>query len=135
MLSSWTFWYSDVSGACCAGPHALVGSNLIAWPPRRGLIGSHWPFQLGYFASSAARAPPIDSISATANAHAPVELRYDIKYPPPRCRLLDRNRRNIHATANRIHRRRGAWNVPGGFSPLHACEERGALLTESARMR
>src|SRR5437660_5337448 len=83
MLSSWTFRYSGVSGACCAGPHALVGSNLIAWPPRRGLIGSHWPFQLGYFASSAARAPPIDSISATANANAPAELRYDIKYILP----------------------------------------------------
>src|SRR5260370_33259653 len=82
MLSSWTFWYSDVSGACCAGPHALVGSNLIAWPPRRGLIGSHWPFQFGYFASSAARAPPIDSISAMANANAPVELWYDIHVLP-----------------------------------------------------
>src|SRR5262249_32283268 len=82
MLSSWTFLYSGVSGACCAGPHALVGSNLIAWPPKRGLMGSHWPFQLGYFASSAARAPPIDSISATANANAPVELRYAIHVLP-----------------------------------------------------
>src|SRR5712671_7908105 len=103
MLSSWTFWYSGVSGACCAGPHALVGSNLIAWPPRRGLMTSHWPFQLGYFASSAARAPPIVSISAAANANALAELRYDITYPPLRCRLLDRDRRNIHAAADRIH--------------------------------
>src|SRR5260221_14070073 len=82
MLSSWTFRYSDVSGACCAGPHALVGSNFIAWPPRRGLMASHWPFQLGYFASSAARAPPIVSMSAAANANAPVELRYNMSILP-----------------------------------------------------
>src|SRR5712671_662319 len=82
MLSSWTFWYSGVSGACCAGPHALVGSNLIAWPPRRGLMTSHWPFQLGYFASSAARAPPIVSISAAANANAPVKPWYDMRRLP-----------------------------------------------------
>src|SRR6202049_5139768 len=70
MLSSSTFRYSGVSGACCAGPHGLVGSNLIAWPPRRGLTVSHWPFQLGYFASSAARATPIVSASAAASANA-----------------------------------------------------------------
>src|SRR6266700_5445736 len=78
MLSSWTFWYSGVSGACCAGPQALVGSNLITWPPRRGLMVSHWPLQLGYFASSAACAPPIVAVSAAANANAPVKLGYDM---------------------------------------------------------
>src|SRR6266852_4760600 len=82
MLSSWTFRYSGVSGACCAGPHALVGSNLIAWPPRRGLMGSHWPLQLGYFASSAACARPMVTNTATANANARAKLRYDIKSPP-----------------------------------------------------
>src|SRR6516165_11341523 len=101
MLSSWTCRYSGVSGACCAGPHALVGSNLIAWPPRRGLMGSHWPFQLGYLASSAACAAPMVTTSAAANANAPVELRYDISILP--CGLLDRDRRNIHAAASRIH--------------------------------
>src|SRR6266851_5983006 len=82
MLSSWTFRYSGVSGACCAGPQALVGSNLIAWPPKRGLMASHSPFQLGYFASSAACAPPIIAIIAAANAKAAVELRYTISFLP-----------------------------------------------------
>src|SRR5258708_5155813 len=119
MLSSCTFRYSRVSRACCAGPHALVGSNLIAWPRRRGLMASHWPFQLGYFASSAAPAPPIVSTSAAANTNAAVELRYDMSIPP--LRLSDRLvaiDANIHATMNRIHRRSGAWNDVTGSIPL-----------------
>src|SRR5438477_10601710 len=80
MLSSKTFWYSGVSGASCAGPEALVGSNFMIWllAPRGGLIAFHSPFQLGYFASSAARAPPIAVISAAASARIPVELRYNM---------------------------------------------------------
>src|ERR1700724_2294002 len=78
MLSSRTFWYSGVSGACCAGPHGLVGSNLIAWPPRRGLTVSHWPFQLGYFASSAARATPIVAVTA-ASANAPKNTALEVR--------------------------------------------------------
>src|SRR5580700_4683835 len=76
MLSSWIFLYSGVSGASCAGPKALYGSNLIDWPPRRGLTVSHWPLQLGYFASAACAplvAPPMVIISAAASANAPVE--------------------------------------------------------------
>jgi hypothetical protein len=34
----------------------------------------HWPFQLGYFGSSAARAPPIVAASTAASTNAPVEL-------------------------------------------------------------
>src|ERR1700681_1010542 len=82
MLSSWIFLYSGVSGASCAGPKGLYGSNLIDWPPRRGLTVSHWPLQLGYFASAAC-APltiAVDAvpISAAASAATPVELPYDM---------------------------------------------------------
>src|SRR5712671_2951254 len=121
MLSSWTFWYSGVSGACCAGPHALVGSNLIAWPPRRGLMTSHWPFQLGYFASSAARAPPIGSISVTANANAPAELRYDIHILPRVIACLIA----IDATFTRLrtgYTECAALETARRLSPLHACD-------------
>src|SRR5580704_427509 len=82
MLSSWIFWYSGVNGACWAGPNALVGSYLTPWPPSRGLIGSHWPFQLGYFIS-AAGAPTV-AVSAAASTSAPIELplRHDIAVSP-----------------------------------------------------
>src|SRR5580700_1317364 len=76
MLSWWTFWYSGVSGACCAGPNALFGSNFTPWPPSLGLIASHWPFQLGYFKPSAACALPTVTISAAASANTPAELAY-----------------------------------------------------------
>src|ERR1700674_5510629 len=108
MLSSWIFWYSGVSGACCAGPKALVGSNFTRWPPRRGLIASHWPFQLGYFASLAACTPPIVTNSAAASANAPVELPYNIMLLPELSdSLLDRD--GIHLKT-RIHRLRRVWN-------------------------
>src|SRR5258708_26962634 len=65
MLSSRTFLYSGVNGACCAGPAALVGSNFTGdWPPNGGLMASHWPFQFGYFASSHARASAVGNDSA-----------------------------------------------------------------------
>jgi hypothetical protein len=54
-------------------------------PPKIGFTAPHWPFQSGYFASSAARAPPRVNISATASADTPVELRYDM-IVFPRCR-------------------------------------------------
>jgi hypothetical protein len=62
---------TPASAACCAGPKALFGSNLTLWPPRRGLMVSHWPFQLGYFASLAACAPPTITISAAAATNTP----------------------------------------------------------------
>src|SRR5436190_6035746 len=37
---------------------------------------NHWPFQLGYLASSAACASPIATISAATNASAHVKRRY-----------------------------------------------------------
>src|SRR6266700_1575544 len=84
MLSSRTFWYSGVSGACCAGPQALFGSYFITWPPRRRLMACHWPFQFGYFASSAARTPPIVMVNAAASAIAagPMELWFDMALLP-----------------------------------------------------
>src|ERR1700722_11189347 len=123
MLSSWTFWYSGVSGACWARPHALVGSNLMAWPPRRGLMTSHWPFQLGYFASSAALAPAViisAAASATTTAFAPVELRSNMKSLLAflRIALVGRDKRPTAATASRIHRRHGAGNGGLGFTPI-----------------
>src|SRR5260370_1434933 len=127
MLSSWTFWSSDVSGACCAGPHALVGSNLIAWPPRRGLIGSHWPFQFGYFASSAARAPPIDSISAMANANAPVELWYDIHVLPCVVACLIA----IDATFVQLRTRYTAGAAQGTQLVSFTCRESGSTVSAS----
>src|SRR5262245_55567111 len=73
MLSSSTFWYSGVSGACWPGPQGLVGSKVTRWPPRPGvMIRFHWPFQLGYFASSACAAP---SVMVSAVAIAMAELR------------------------------------------------------------
>jgi hypothetical protein len=38
----------------------------------------HWPFQLGYFGSSAARAPHAAAIRLAASANLQVELRYDM---------------------------------------------------------
>src|SRR5579863_809575 len=81
MLSSWTFWYSGVSGACWAGPNGLLGSNLTPWPPSRGLIASHWPFQFGYFGASAACAAPIDAITA-ANTNARGAVTVSIRFLP-----------------------------------------------------
>src|SRR5262249_62283462 len=90
MLSSSTFWYSGVSGASWARPQALVGSNLMACPPRRGLMASHCPFQLGYFISAAAskltgRVVAIEAgASAPTNASArdPAERRCDLLLLP-----------------------------------------------------
>src|SRR6202521_3139440 len=115
MLSSWIFWYSGVSGACCAGPNALVGSNFTPCPPRRGLIASHWPFQLGYFASLAARAPPIVIISAAASTNVPVELRYNMIFLPA---FSDSFLMAMDATfsSNRIYHLHRTWNgamIPG----------------------
>ena len=63
MLSSRTFWYSGVSGACCPLPQGFDWSNE-GWPPAvkpvpplpgsrpafRGTQRAHAPFQLGYLA-------------------------------------------------------------------------------------
>src|SRR5262249_14839955 len=43
------------------------------WPPNGGLMASHWPFQLGYFASSHARATPVGNDSA-ARRTAPIKF-------------------------------------------------------------
>src|SRR5450432_1467712 len=64
----------------------------------RGLTVSHWPFKLGYFAPSAARAPPIVSISAAAAANTPVELPHNMMVLPALSVLcLVPNGRNSHA--------------------------------------
>src|SRR5438477_7517549 len=61
-LASKIFWYSGVSGACCARPGGLVWSH---WLPMRGGF-FHWPDQSGYLVSSnaCAVAPMIKSAMA-----------------------------------------------------------------------
>src|SRR6266446_6714860 len=39
MLSSWTFWYSGVSGASCAGPNRFVGRYDVLEVETRGFKG------------------------------------------------------------------------------------------------
>src|ERR1700722_1364314 len=132
MLSSWTFWYSGVSGACCARPHALVGSYLMAWPPRRGLMTSHWPLQLGYFASSAALTADVvvsAIASAAANATAPVMRRSNmISLLRFAFLLRDRDERDVCPRRDRIHRLHAVWNGSPARDSL-------ALLLLSARTR
>src|SRR5262245_45751929 len=67
-LSSRTFWYSGVSGACWLRPAGLPGSKVPA------LFLTHWPFQSGNCALSA-WAPAIAAASAHARASAPIECR------------------------------------------------------------
>jgi hypothetical protein len=73
---------------------------------------AHWPFQSGYFTSSAARAPPIVIIvSARVSAIpiVPVELRSNmISSLRVSDGLIDRGRRHVRASVNRIHGRRRA---------------------------
>src|SRR6266853_653038 len=65
-------WYSAVRGTSCNRPGGLVGSNRPA--PALPSARCHWPFRLGYFASSNACAAVAVS-SATMSAAAPIELR------------------------------------------------------------
>src|SRR5258707_7735109 len=56
-LASKRAWYSGVRGACCAGPHPLVGSKVLNRPPRTPAtlaLGPrrHCPFRSGYLVSS-----------------------------------------------------------------------------------
>src|SRR5262245_392005 len=51
--------------------------------PSGGFMAFHSPFQLGYLASSCARASPTVIVSAAARASIPVELRYDMIHAPP----------------------------------------------------
>src|SRR5580700_1162960 len=76
-LFSKTFWYSGVSGACCARPHGFAGSNPVpAWPtiPGTGCF-NHCPSRSGYFASSKARAAVPAAPSAAASTIVPSGLR------------------------------------------------------------
>src|SRR6516162_6967335 len=82
-LASKRAWYSGVSGGCCAGPHALVGSktlprpwrtpSVIALGPRR-----HIPFKSGYFVSSNADAATIVDSSTPVTTDAMIEPRSHI---------------------------------------------------------
>jgi len=66
---------------------------------------SHWPFQSGYFASSAACATPTVTISAAASPNAPVEPRCNmIMLPALADHSADRHGRHVDAAVNRIHR-------------------------------
>src|SRR5258708_31810526 len=51
-------------------------------------MATHCPFQLGYFASSAARAPPIVAASTAANTNTPAELPYSMMNLPAWSRVL-----------------------------------------------
>jgi hypothetical protein len=69
-LASNTAWYSGVSGASCPLPQGLFGSNE-GWPATPATrCRFHWPFQSGYFPSSAATAMPKVIISAATNGAA-----------------------------------------------------------------
>src|SRR5215475_3472993 len=74
--------YSSVSGACCPGPDGLVGSHP---PPPGNRV--HWPFQLGYLASSKACAAASVRASAAASAIDPIE-RLPSMTVLPHCALL-----------------------------------------------
>ena len=93
---------------------SLYTSSVLALRPKTGEIVcyyqyTHWPFQLGYFASSAARAPPIVTIIAVASARAPVELRYDMSSPP--CIFSNRLAGRQHAAS-----RSAEQNTPQALS-------------------
>src|SRR5262249_17935655 len=94
----------------------------MTWPPSRGLMVSHWPFQFGYFASSAARALlMIVSAAATATATVTVELRSTMAVLPTFriafCRL-DAN---------------GAYHRAGRGRTSHGCASRDAQRGRRAR--
>src|SRR5262249_12858992 len=73
--------YSGVSGASWRGPQPLVWSNE-GWPTTpRTMNRSHWPFRLGYFESSNARAPLIVVNIATLSAAARIELECMAVFP------------------------------------------------------
>jgi len=62
-----------LTGPACAGPAALVGSNLPVFGLQWRIDASHWPFQLGYFASSMRAHQPVGNDSA-ARRTAPIKF-------------------------------------------------------------
>src|SRR3954470_5112807 len=81
MLSCVILRNSSFSGAPFSSPQPLVWSNDGCPRTPGTIILTHWPFQLGYFDSSNACAPPIVVSSAAACTRAQNEPRKGMAVP------------------------------------------------------